>query len=96
MTETRGPEPDGEDAEFRPRKRVQRAFGVNVALWDNVLQAAGAGLGTILGAVLGFVAFGRLPTALLGGAFLGFVGGVFTTGLILAIYRWFRPFEPDE
>lgn len=100
MSET-APGQDGEqdaagDEAVRPRKRVQRAFGVNTALWDNVLQAAGAGLGTLLGALPGYFFSGRRLQAALAGGFLGFIGGVFATGLILAVYRWFRPFEPDE
>lgn len=93
-------QPDGKPDEAgdasRPRKRVQRAFGVNTSLWDNVLQAAGAGLGTILGALPGYFFSGERVQVAVGGGLAGFVVGVFVTGLILAVYRWVRPFEPDE
>jgi len=75
-----------------PSKGSEKVFsdtitGVNTRVSDNVFQAAAIAVCTVLGAVIGAIAFQERIPAALGCGFVGLIVGLFGSGIFLMIFR---------
>ena len=62
--------------------------GVNVRLWDNILQAIFIGVSIVLGMIIGGLLWGA--GGAVGGFLAGLIGGFLVSGIFLMIYRAIR------